>query len=153
MKMNKNKAFSNFNQETFVNGEKVSHKQINIAFNPDDKKNVYAYLKQNNDEFLYKDNLDSFYKKIKKQNNSHTDLISILKSDLESIKTFDKLDKVKFKKLSQLSKKARDKYFKNHQFDNGFIKLNILKRKNKADTKKNKRSETRKRPKPRKKSK
>ena len=46
--MNKNKAFSNFNQETFVNGEKVLHKQINIAFNPDDKKNVYAYLKQNN---------------------------------------------------------------------------------------------------------
>lgn len=143
--MNKNKAFSSFNQETFINGKKIKHKQINIAFNPDHKKNVYAYLKHDNDEFLYKDNLDNFYKKINRENNNDNDLISILKSDLESIKKFDKLDKVKFKNLSQLSKKARDKHFKKYKFDNGFIKLDILK-KNKSDTKKNKKSETRKRP-------
>ena len=114
---NHDKQFSSFKHTTFLNGQKINDKQIQISINPDNKQQVYAYLKQNNDQYLYNDQLQNFYDKIRpnitSKSHSEFDLIQLLKSDLESLKSFNKLDKIKFKKISQLSKKYSKKKFKN----------------------------------------
>ena len=119
--------FSSFQHTKIVNGKKIKDKKILISINPEDQKNIYAYFKLNNDQYLYSDKLDAFYNKIQPniatQSNSEFDLIQLLKSDLEHLNNSNLFDKIKFQKISNLSKKYTDKKFKKVYLDNDFIVL------------------------------
>ena len=119
--------FSSFQQTKIVNGKKIKDKKILISINPEDQQKIYAYFKLNNDQYLYSDKLDAFYNKIQpniaNQTNSEFNLIQLLKSDLEHLNNSNLFDKIKFQKISNLSKKYTDKKFKKVYLDNDFIVL------------------------------
>ena len=127
--MSKNTMYSNFKQTTFLNGKKYKDKEYNFAINPNDEKKVYAYLKVDDDQYIYEDDLENFYNIFTQKNNDSLDLFDLLNKDIQDIDTFDKFDKIKIKSSSRLSKKQREKYIKmmkknNHQHDDDFIVFN-----------------------------
>ena len=130
------------------NGKNVSDKEIDIVVNPidKDKYKVCGYFKDNDkNQFICKDNLAGFFNK-NNRDVSYRDLIKTLKSELEFIKTFDKLDEFQFLNSNKLSKRFRKKHFTNHEFNNGFLKFDILKKiKNKHTKKREKQKQTQKR--------
>jgi hypothetical protein len=108
--MSEQTMYSNFKQNTYINGKKYNEKEYNFAINPDNKKKVYAYLKLDDDRYLYQDDLENFYKIFSQNTSNSLDLFDLLSNDLENIKNFNKFDKIKIKSSSRLSKKQRKKY-------------------------------------------
>lgn len=149
MSQSQETMYSTFKQDTYINGKKYNEKEYNFAINPDNKKKVYAYLKLDDDKYLYQDDLENFYKIFSQNTDDSLDLFNLLSNDLENIKKFDKFDKIKIKSSSKLSKKQRKKYIdmlKKNQSDNPYDEeLIIFNRNQVKNTRKHRKKLSRKR--------